>query len=119
MAPEWHHQRFTTDVVGAKKMEMYSYGLLCHWLLFDMLQDSANLNLDPDFETPLNSARHLTSVEAGFDDRQKRQVLRLFEITLTEDVDARGSDFGELLEILSPDEYDVLPFRPGVHIDEL
>lgn len=118
MAPEWHHRRFTTDVVGAKKMEMYTYGLLCHWLLFGTVQDSGNIKSDPG-ETPLSSARRLTSEEAELDDRQRRQLLRLFEETLAEDRDARSSDFEEILELLLPDEYDRVLSRPIVHTHEL
>lgn len=119
MAPEWHHRRFTTDVVGAKKMEVYTYGLLCHWLLFDTVQDSKNLDFTLSAETPLSSARRLTSEEAGLHDQQRQQLFRLFEETLTEDRDARGSNFQEILEILMPDEYDVFLSRPMIRVHEL
>ena len=119
LAPEWHHRHFTTDVVGAKKMEMYTYGLLCHWLLFDAVQNSENLNYDPNVETPLSSARRLTSEEAGLDDQQRRQLLRLFEETLVEDRDVRSSEFGKIIEILLPDEYDILLSPPTVHVHKL
>ena len=99
-------------------MEMYTYGLLCHWLLFDIVQDSGNLKSDPG-ETPLSSARRLTSEEARLDDRQRRQLLRLFEQTLTEDRDARSSDFKKILELLLPDEYDMLLSRSMLHVHEL
>ena len=100
-------------------MEMYAYGLLCHWLLFDTVQDSENLNYDPNVETPLSSARRLTSKEAGLDDQQRRQLLRLFEETLAEDRDVRSSEFGKILEILLPDEYDILLSPTMVNVHEL
>lgn len=34
VAPEWHHCGFTTDHVGAMKMDAYSFGALCLWILF-------------------------------------------------------------------------------------
>lgn len=34
VAPEWHNRGFVTDFTGAKKMDVYSIGMLFLWFLF-------------------------------------------------------------------------------------
>lgn len=103
IAPEWHHRRFTTDVAGAKKMEMYSFGLVCRWLLFDEAQESEKRGIESEDESLLISAFRLTVTEVGSDDKRRHNLLRLFEKTLAEDATARSSEFGEICLLLSPE----------------
>ena len=103
IAPEWHHRNFTTDVAGAKKMDIYSFGLVCRWLLFDEAQDSENRRFDSEDDPPLFSARRLTVTEFGPGDKRGHDVLELFEKTLAEDANVRISEVGEVLYLLLPD----------------
>ena len=82
---------------------MYSFGLVCRWLLFDEAQDSENRRFDPEDESPLISARRMTATKFGSDDKRGNTLLRLFEKTLAEDATVRISEFGEILHLLSPD----------------
>ena len=84
-------------------MEMYSFGLLCRWLLFDEAQASENRSFDPIDESPLISARRLTMAKFGSNDKRGHNLLRLFEKTLAEGATVRSSEIGEILRLLSPD----------------
>src|SRR5436305_6144975 len=68
VAPEWHHRGFTT--AGAMKMDMYSFGMLCLWVLFYNIQG----NVTCDFRNNLDSAKAVsvlaTTAVAGLDDHK-------------------------------------------------
>ena len=105
-APEWHHQGFSTNFAGAMKMDAYSFGLLCLWLLFyagkkEMVEFYEELSLEED---KVEIARR--KVEEAGDDRLDRKVKgrlrRLFERALAREKEDREGDFGELLGLLAP-----------------
>lgn len=82
-------------------MEMYSFGLVCRWLLFDEAQDSEKRSIQLEDESPLSSACRLTVTEIKYSDI-RHNLLRLFQKTLAEDATTRSLEFEEMIHLLSP-----------------
>jgi serine/threonine protein kinase len=117
-APEWHRREFT--VSKAKKMDVYSFGALCLWILFERggflatygknLQNStrrpgfrdklAERSNDDDFSKI--SAECLDKDESLSNDLKLR-LGEFFTLTLTGDPGKRSSDFDLLLHRLIPE----------------
>jgi serine/threonine protein kinase len=111
VAPEWHHQYFTT--VNAMKMDMYSFGMLCLWLLFYNTQE----NTTCDFYNHLNSAEtasvlahELIMAMGGLDDQRRCNLSQLFDLTLADNPAERSSDFNQLISLLLPHRRQQVPF---------
>ena len=104
VAPEWHHQ-FATDVEGAKRMDAYSFGVVCLWLLF--YNTGCEDNPDRYFYSDAAS-RKITSSFAQdsimgsvhFNDQEKNDLAQFFRLTLASEPCDRNSDFGDLLRLL-------------------
>lgn len=103
VAPEWHHRGFTT--ADAMKMDMYSFGMLCLWLLFYNTQE----NTTGDFYSSLNSAetvlvlaRQLIIAMAGLDDQRRSNLNQLFNLTLANNPAERSPDFNHLVRLFAP-----------------
>jgi serine/threonine protein kinase len=73
VAPEHHYRHF--DVKGAKKMEVYSFGLLCFWLLIGKLS-SQILNFDADILKDLDKLEEM---------KMENSLLKFTEQVLTRD----------------------------------
>lgn len=111
VAPEWHHQYFTT--ANAMKMDMYSFGILCLWLLFYNTQE----NTTCDFYNHLNSAEtasvlahELIMAMGGLDDQRRCNLSQLFDLTLADNPAERSSDFNQLISLLLPHRRQQVPF---------
>ena len=105
-APE-HHRRQVRPT-QARKMDVFSFGMLCLWLLFYNIGS----NRDGNFKKDLKET-HLEVVHYGFqkiketadpNSQGRVNIRRLFSLSLSQDPDGRTSDFGELLKFLSPNE---------------
>lgn len=116
-APEWHHRNFV--VSKAKKMDIYSFGVLCLWLLFerhsflfshgskhhsdrhlcfkDVLESRAR---DDSF---LGLAVDLLREDDYIDSKIKHRLGTFFACTLARDPDKRSDDFDYLLHLLVPE----------------
>jgi hypothetical protein len=105
-APE-RGERDHFDAAKAKKMDAYSFGLLCLWLLFYTGQEGEEFNFWSSLQLgyqPLTLARQLLSQNRIFHGRQKDNLGELFELTLTRSPFDRSSDFGKFFNFLSPNE---------------
>ena len=113
-APEWHHRGILP--IQARKMDAYSFGLLCLWLLFynkaasqdhDFKRDVGDHhNFERYVEDPQKELSHYASelLEATTDLEiwEKQNMQKVFRSTLAQDPVERTADFTELLELLSP-----------------
>ena len=123
-APEHHYMGF--DITAAKKMDVYSFGMLCLWILVgNRLQaDTPTVTIDGraklvSFDGP--PAQHIrTELEQlkdedrvgdvacqlmqampGFSDELKARLNKFFSLATTLNAENRTSDFGKLLECIS------------------
>lgn len=104
VAPEWHHRNYTTDVTGAKKMDAYSFGALCLWLLFYNNHETTSSKFYEDLRSKTSMSVLVSDhLAAAFDlDNQSRNILhQVFNRTLQQDAKDRTSDFTELFGLLS------------------
>ena len=115
-APEYHHRGFTVSAV--KKMDVYSFGLLCLWLLFfdkQSLTDTAakikggsQWPLE-DFET-LDSMKYEDTLRGfaciqvestqGLSANEKRDLIHFFMSAIVCDSRERASDLKDLVVLL-------------------
>jgi serine/threonine protein kinase len=101
-APEWHHRGFA--IADAMKMDIYSFGILCLWLLFYNAQE----DMTCDFDNNPNSAKSVLDLAhqsiraiAGLDDQRERNLTRLFDLTLANNPAERSSDFNQLIHLFA------------------
>lgn len=124
-APEYHHRGFRPH--EAMKMDVYSFGMLCLWLLFkDRPSVSPPLPRKPsqekeDFvlfdetgnqyrllekwkmEGRLSAlANWLLMTETRLNDEKKNALGQFFNLTLTHKPDERSTDFNRLLSLIAP-----------------
>jgi serine/threonine protein kinase len=102
-APEWHHRGFTP--ANAMKMDTYSFGILCLWLLFYNNQENTTCN----FYSDLNSAQSILVLAqqsviemASLDDQRRSFLNQLFDLTLANNPAERSLDFNELIRLFAP-----------------
>ncbi|OCK76319.1 TPR-like protein [Lepidopterella palustris CBS 459.81] len=101
-APEWHHRAF--PLLQAVKMDIFSYGLLCLWILFQDVQDFPTMN---DLEVIkgkkglLDLSDRLIANAIGLCTMEKTNLGSFFRLTLAYDQDARTDDFSALIQLLS------------------
>jgi serine/threonine protein kinase len=117
-APEHHHREFL--VSKAKKMDVYSFGVLCLWLLFERNSIPSSYTRDiqkserrPSFKNVLESRAgdesfsglsfDLLSEDKHFDDDIKTRLGMFFACTLASDPNQRSDDFDSMLHLLAPD----------------
>ena len=115
-APEYHHRGFT--VSAAQKMDIYSFGLLCLWLLFfdkQSLIATASKNKYggqwplEDFET-LNSMKYEDTLRdfaciqvdstQGLSANEKRDLISFYMSTIVYKPQERASDLKDLVVLL-------------------
>ena len=106
-APEWA-QRGGFSFSEARKVDVFSFGLVCLWLLLY------------DYSNPLNicklrrEARNMAAfacdrvrLQSALDDLKKQKLMMLFMSTLTSDPEERSSDFDPILQYLTARRYDL------------
>ncbi len=103
-APEQHHRGFLPR--QARKMDAYSFGMLCLWLLFYNKGTNRNRNLKKDLEDSrkkvLDYASELLRASSDLVSREKDDLQKVFRSTILEDPAERTADFDVLLHLLSP-----------------
>lgn len=127
-APEYHHRGFTPS--QAAKMDVYSFGMLCLWLLFrenfsetsPILTDILNGKRGSTISTQqcnkydrwnildelksqdklVTFAHQIVMTTTIFNDEQKSALDLFFSSTLVTDPVVRISDFRQLLRFLDP-----------------
>jgi hypothetical protein len=106
-APERGERDHDFNAAEAKKVDAYSFGLLCLWLLFYTGQEGDEFSFWSSLHSgyqALTLARQLLSKNSKFDGRQKQNLSELFELTLTRSPFDRSSDFGKFWNLLTPNE---------------
>jgi hypothetical protein len=118
-APEHHHRSFT--FCNAKKCDVYSFGLVCLWILFqDKLSEAfptflgihdrldasssqygqrASAEKLQDEEKLLAFSKNAVITAVGLDSQQKAKLEQLFDTALVCDPNLRCDNFG-MLEML-------------------
>ncbi|KAL8907095.1 MAG: hypothetical protein Q9171_006000 [Xanthocarpia ochracea] len=103
-APEWQEREYLP--IQAKKMDAYSFGMLCLWLLFYTSSSSADCDFEKDMENTstevLDHALGLIESIAFPELQQRDNIRRLLCLTLPQHPTERTSDFSEILHLLSP-----------------
>jgi serine/threonine protein kinase len=119
-APEWHSRHFSLE--NAKKLDIYSFGLLCLWILFRdrkitefgdpavtlgeaMLGENpdATLKLQSMKEDPysvINCALRLLQETDAIDEGDRAKLERAFRLTLSWEPANRAKSMEELVELL-------------------
>jgi serine/threonine protein kinase len=132
-APEWHHREFR--IYAAKKTDVYSFGMLCLWVLFndELLRyvADADANTTPgsidgpwggsywtsrleklkEEDKLTNIADELISKAVHLTAPQRVALEKFFEGTLCRDWKSRESDFEKLIRFLNRDTYVQLPLN--------
>ena len=103
-APEWHEREFLP--IEARRMDSYSFGMLCLWLLFYNNNASADRVFEMDMEDTsmevLDHALGLIETITCPELQHLEKMQRLLSLTLAQDPRERTSNFGEILLLLSP-----------------
>ena len=102
-APERHHRDFTPG--KARKMDVYSFGMLCLWLLCYNTSSKTDSSFRQDFkkssEKGVGCIFEWAEDFEGLEDENRHGVQKVFRMTLAHDPDQRPSSFSELLPYLS------------------
>jgi serine/threonine protein kinase len=117
-APEHHSRLFIPE--SAKVMDVYSFGMLCLWLLFDKAPSRAGTNnrafsfeaknwkenedllLSWKMNKLLDWAIQLIANSASIKDEMKTCLTRFFQYSLQPDSKKRNADWDCLLRLLAP-----------------
>ena len=119
-APEWTKRRF--DIPSTKKMDIYSLGLLCFWLLFSNVEekpvlaeessvpfcileegaDFATVKLIRSHDILPQFAKLVIENVKETNKEQKRRLSQFFERTVRTSPEHRTMDLTELAQLLDP-----------------
>jgi len=116
-APEHHYGEFTTT--EAKKADIYSFGMLCLWVLYqDISQNGTEYTFDVP-TGPRTSLEHLKDDDkvehiacqlmesvplAGLNDEHRIRLKEFFSLTVQLKPGKRTSDLEKLVGLLSQDK---------------
>ena len=104
-APEQHHRQILP--AQARKMDAYSFGMLCLWLLFyNRLGQDCNFEKDITGSqiSVLNHASALIRATAVSENQNMDDIQEIFRLTLAQDPIDRASSFDTFLQLLSSHE---------------
>lgn len=103
-APEYHHRGIPPE--QARKMDVYSFGMLCSWLLFHNTNSNRDRSIKRFPENSLTeSSAYASKMLKEYPHLEHWETLnmeRLLRSTLAEDPAERMAYFIEVLEIISP-----------------
>lgn len=86
----------------AKKMDAYSFGLLCVWILFYNTVDKKGQSFYEEVEEmPILIDSHLAN--ASLPQQTKDRLQTLFSLTLAKNSASRGFDFDYFLRLFVPE----------------
>jgi serine/threonine protein kinase len=116
-APEHHHRGFS--ILRAKKMDVYSFGALCFWLLFERpglsisspatgptserRENLKDLFMGHNNEGLLNLALSLVAEEDSLNGDISTRLINFFKASLTKDPEDRIDDVSNLVLLLVPE----------------
>jgi hypothetical protein len=106
-APEWAHSPYAASITEAKKMDAFSFGMVCAWLLFDNQMDAErrvimnNTNFDKQLPILLDKLHDNSDILQ----QQIDKLHELFTSTLTKDPADRSIDFGRFFHLLGSKRY--------------
>ena len=103
-APEWHHRPI--DSASAIRMDVYSFGLLCLWLLFYHGEETESRDFYKDLESEEEKrmiAHQLVDEMRVTDEDLRRNLHQLFDLSLALDPSERCSNLGQVVCLLAPD----------------
>ncbi len=102
-APEQHHREILP--MQARRMDAYSFGMLCLWFFFYNRSEDQDRNFKRDLEDPqkepLSWAYELLDAETELGDRRRNDIQNVFRLTLAQDPAERTAEFTEILQLLS------------------
>lgn len=103
-APEWkagHRYAFSE----AKKMDAYSFGRLCFWLILGSENGGVDFDSTGEESKEMETIVHqLLAQHIDLQIKQKETVRELFSLTLKKDPKQRCGDFDQLLSCLTMDK---------------
>ncbi|KAL9119337.1 MAG: hypothetical protein Q9187_004112 [Circinaria calcarea] len=102
-APEWHHRAFS--IADALRMDVFSFGLLCLWILFYNCQKDIHAGFENSIkpeERNLSFAQKSIVKLGELNDQEKSRLNRFFELTLAIDPQERSLDVWQLTKLLMP-----------------
>lgn len=106
-APEWYHRFIAKDITVAKKMDAYSFGLVCAWILFYNTADNKGQSFYDKFEEegiePMPIPIDSLLAKASLSQQAKDRLQKLFNLTLAKDSASRGFDFEYFFSLLMPE----------------
>ena len=104
-APEWHHRPMHSE--SAIKMDIYSFGLLCFWLLLYHGEETKRRDFYKDLEsggeTSILARQLVNETDFTNDDDMRRNLHQLFDLSLALDPAERCSNLGQLVCLLATD----------------
>jgi serine/threonine protein kinase len=104
VAPEWMDGR-EFNLSDAKKMDVYSFGMLCFWFLLFDFRSPLNLNILRSQNTDITDlANKLVEQKTDLHVSQRHTFSKLFALTLSDDSDKRTLDFNEILSCLTTEK---------------
>lgn len=114
LAPEWHPRGFS--LAAAKRLDVFSYGMLCVWILFQqqisILFGKPGETCVEDLLQDLKAKKQiLHAVQAIIQDldledlEHRVQLSEFFSVTIIEDPTGRECDFAKLVNYLNPQRY--------------
>jgi serine/threonine protein kinase len=100
-APEHHYRGFKLS--EAMKTDIYSFGMLCLWLLFRGNKKYPKQDLLKELKSKdkLPALAYELITTTGLNDEQKRDLYSFFNSTLVKDPDRRSSDIKQLVQLLA------------------
>ena len=103
-APEYHHRGF--KLYMAQRMDIYSFGMLCLWILSSN-NDEILVLLDKwKWEGKIrDEARRVTESLADLGAISKIELQKFFDLVLVAELEHRSSDLRELIGYLIADRY--------------
>jgi hypothetical protein len=122
-APEWHHRAFRPE--NAKKMDIFSFGMVCLWMIFDMGISPGSTGDDRpliSFDAECDPETNCLEIWKTDDEEDKLtlwaasivpesmgpkqdDILLFFKLALVKEPDKRELDINRLLQLLNPDQY--------------
>lgn len=107
--PEYHHRKFS--ISAAKKMDAYSFALLCLWLLLDESHGAVDAESATKVLQEMKQKGDLTGeaqvvvFSLSLETASKDRLASLLKTTLEEDPAKRALDVQALAQLLSPNQY--------------
>ena len=103
-APEQHYRGFLP--AQAKKMDAYSFGMVCLWLLFYNTRMDGQREFDQELKNAdakvLDLALERLHAMQNLETRDRSDIEHLFRITLQDTPQSRTSDFKIIIKLTLP-----------------